>query len=129
MSISNSTPRDKSLHGLLALLGLDPAHGARVLGVLLDKTAGGKSLPELAHERAGLAVVVVTDDGLDSCCGLLCVVEGDAGKNVVDNMEADDAASGGLAYSSGQETKIGILTGTGACQSSQSRGRRWRGHP
>lgn len=67
------------------LLRLDvrPPHGARRVGVLLDVLAGRPDGPELAEERALVAVVEVAQLGLDGVCGLLGLVERDATALVV----------------------------------------------
>lgn len=61
------------------LLGLlHPLQGARARAVVINVSQRGEARPELAHERAVVAVVQITQNGLDGFGGLLGIIEGDA---------------------------------------------------
>lgn len=60
----------------LVLFQVGPAHGARNVRVLLDVLAGGENLPQLTEEGPVVAVVQLSELGLDGVGGLLCAVEG-----------------------------------------------------
>lgn len=79
-----------------------------VLGV--DVLQLSEARPELTYEGAVVAVVEVAEDGLDGLGGFLGVVEGDAGEQVVDNVELDDAVEQVLA----DPAKLAVDGGKGA---------------
>lgn len=71
-------PHGKEKINHLVLLEIGPAHGARDVGVLLNVLARRKDLPQLAQEGPVVAVIQLSELGLDSVGRLLCAVERDA---------------------------------------------------
>lgn len=101
-----------------ALVGLDP---------LAPSSAAPHGLHKSERAAFHIGTVVASHDGLDGLGGLVCVVEGDGGNVVVEDVGLDDAVHQRAA----DETKLAVNGGGGAASEvpriTSVVGKRWVG--